>query len=182
MRTRRATTKTVLPDGPNPEGLCLCGCGEETTVAEYVYVGDTVYHDAHRLYVRGHHRVGATTPNAVRGEAHPRWKGGRTIDGNGYVAIFVDLDHPFFAMAQKTGASYRIPEHRLVMARYLNRPLASHEQVHHIDGDRENNTIENLQLRITPHGAGQAYVCLDCGSDRIAPTQLAEGGDATTCL
>ena len=36
--------------------------------------------------------------------------------------------------------------HRLVMMRYLGRKLLSNEWVHHIDGNRKNNTIENLQV------------------------------------
>lgn len=34
--------------------------------------------------------------------------------------------------------------HRLVMEKYLNRPLKPHEVVHHMDGDKSNNHIQNL--------------------------------------
>lgn len=37
-------------------------------------------------------------------------------------------------------------EHRVVAERMLGRPLARNEIVHHIDGNKHNNTPENLQV------------------------------------
>ena len=39
-----------------------------------------------------------------------------------------------------------IPEHRYIMEQHLGRKLERNELVHHIDGDRLNNTIENLEV------------------------------------
>jgi hypothetical protein len=158
---------------PNPSGLCQCGCGARTKRARCTNAATGSVQGEHQRYVRGHTMRGRT---GKRGPDNPRWNGGKVISSDGYVMVTIKSDHPFYAMAHKTGnrAGNRVLEHRLVMAEYLNRPLARHEEVHPINGDRADNRLENLQLRIRPHGPGQAYVCLDCGSDRVAPTELAE--------
>ena len=72
------------------------------------------------------------------GAGHPGWKGGRAIDKDGYVSLWMP-DHPF---ARKTG---RILEHRVVMELHLRRYLHPREVVHHRNGKRSDNRIENLE-------------------------------------
>lgn len=99
------------------------------------------------------------------------WRGGRVTATGGYIAVTADPDDPIAsAMANVTGYAL---EHRLVLAKSLGRPLTRHETVHHINGDRRDNRLENLQLRKGNHGAGVRFACLDCGSHNVAAAPLA---------
>lgn len=103
------------------------------------------------------------------GSRHGQWKGGSTMNNTGYRMVRV---HPGDPMACMRIAAGYVLEHRLVMARHLGRPLSALETVHHINGDRVDNRIENLQLRIGKHGNGVAVQCCDCGSKNVRPVPL----------
>jgi len=72
----------------------------------------------------------------------------RHYDGNGY-AIISRKGHP---NARK---DHRIKEHIWVMSEHLGRPIRKGETIHHINGIRDDNRIENLELWSTKHCAGQ---------------------------
>lgn len=117
---------------------------KKTEVKECALEGCTRKAPAHKWCDMHQHRVdkfGEPGPverlTAKPGEA-------RRIDSNGYVVV---SDYK----GRKGGAL----EHRVVMMEHLGRELSRQEQVHHINGDRQDNRLENLELWSTSQPAGQ---------------------------
>ena len=72
------------------------------------------------------------------GSKHPGWKGG-VVNCNGYYLVLTP-NHPF---AKKDGY---VKRSRLTMEKHIGRYLTSKEVVHHINGDKGDDKIENLYL------------------------------------
>lgn len=69
----------------------------------------------------------------IRGPMHPNWITGKIIDKNGYVKVNV-------------GGGKRVFEHKLIMEQHLLRKLIRKEEIHHTNGNKQDNRIENLEL------------------------------------
>lgn len=70
---------------------------------------------------------------------------GRKLDSRGYIIL----------RCSRGGTPKQIPEHRWVMQKHLGRELIPEEEVHHINGVRDDNRPENLELWSTSQPKGQ---------------------------
>lgn len=87
----------------------------------------------------------------------------------GYVLEFLP-NHPSARESDRW-----VMQHRRVMSDHLGRPMAKHENVHHINGIRDDNRIENLELWVVRQPAGQRVEDLVEWANWIIDTY---GGDA----
>lgn len=81
------------------------------------------------------------------GTANSNWKGGRTRHKAGYVMVRAP-GHP------RAGRSPYVFEHILVAEELLGRHLVDGESIHHVNGVRDDNRPENLELWTRPQPSG----------------------------
>lgn len=91
-------------------------------------------------------------------ESNPAWRGGIT-KRHGYTHIYAP-DHP------NRNKAY-VPEHHLVMEKHIGRYLNKGETVHHKNGIRSDNRIENLELWGSNHPPGQRILDLILWAESI---------------
>jgi hypothetical protein len=99
----------------------------------------SIAHKGRTLTKEHRDKVIKTLRYGQKGETNPNWKGGRTLNTEGYIWI-KNLEHPY-----KNALGY-VAEHRLVMEDKLGRYLLPSEVIHHLNGNRTDNRIENLRL------------------------------------
>lgn len=130
---------------------CLCDCGSFKTVSGHNLSKGSVTSCGCKLFRSG--------------EKHPSWKGGKS-KRQGYVIVYNPV----------TGESHS--EHRLVMERVLGRKLRNSENVHHINGIRDDNRPENLELWVKTQPCGARVLDIVAHAEDVlkmyAPEKLAK--------
>ena len=138
---------------------CVCGCGE--LIPAITKNGNPA------RFKHGHNANGINNyfhKNIFDANKHWNWKGGKYLD-NGYTVIYKP-DHPF---KNKDGC---VREHRLVMEKHIGRYLTRDEHVHHINGIKTDNRVENLMVltnsehRKLHKGDYSNRHCIRCNSDK----------------
>lgn len=142
QRFGRLLVKERIPNTKDGKArwLCICDCGKEV--------------EAQAQHLRNGHTksCGCLQREITRAK---RYKGGRIILKNGYVRVLAP-NHPKSRNGQ-------VDEHRLVMEESLGRYLSPRELVHHKNGIRSDNRIENLELWTGGHPPGQRAEDIDRG-------------------
>lgn len=136
MRTCRACNNSFQPssrhrDCPSCRQTanrkpCPCGCGKQTVK------GRNCRKSADKARTGVSRKIGSTR-----------------LSSNGYTLVVIP-----FEFRERKGDPYMF-EHRWVMQQYLGRPLVKGENVHHKNGVKTDNRIENLELWSSSQPTGQ---------------------------
>ena len=102
----------------------------------------------HKRRLLKHGSVGPPGPSRRRNGGWGTPQRGSFINDHGYRMVHV----PDSPMSNPRGY---VPEHRTAVSRHLGRELYENENVHHINGVRTDNRLENLELWVSSQPSGQ---------------------------
>ena len=114
--------------------VCVCECGKEKVLLTYDLISGKV--KSCGCYSSD------VTRKRMTGNSNPFWKGGTKKTRRGYIVI----NH---------GINRGKLEHRHIYETHHNVKLKPHQNVHHINGDKTDNRIENLELWDSAQPYGQ---------------------------
>lgn len=145
--------KILYKSEPFKLGFCACDCGTEIEIRQKST-------RSFKRFAYNHHS---------RGKLSYRYKGGRTMRGYNMIRM---PDHPF-----ATDHGLYVLEHRLIMEKHLGRYLTKDEDVHHINGNKKDNRIENL--RLISHGDHKLHHLIENRKNNISKRLCSECGGKT---
>ena len=103
-------------EGPNPSGLCQCGCGQRTPISQYNDPRSGTVRGCHVRYIKGHGRRD-NRPFYIVDPETGCWNWNLSMRGNGYGRICVNLKI--------------VPAHRYMYER-LKGPIPDGLQIDHL--------------------------------------------------
>lgn len=124
-------------------------CGKENRMKRYEGTGRTVYYRQQKFC---NIDCKATWQKEHAKKRFDEQGYRKHIKRGGYVWISIP------ALASRTGKKREMLEHRYVMEQHLGRELFPDETVHHKNGNRSENSIDNLELFSSRHGPGQRVI------------------------
>jgi hypothetical protein len=126
---------------PNPSGLCMCGCGAQTVIAEETRIKSGIVRGCPMRYLKGHR------PFKAR-EQHHSWKGGRLLN-RGHVLLYLPDD-------PRANSRGYVPERRIVWEKATGLTQKPNDYIHHLNGDKTDNRPENL-IALSKHQQLKAH-------------------------
>lgn len=79
-----------------------------------------------------------------KGLGNTNWRGGKKVNSNGYVKIHESLVKNVFKKFIDIDEDGYVYEHRLKMVKDKGRAIRDGYEIHHLNGDKTDNRIENL--------------------------------------
>lgn len=127
------------------QGLCKNGCNKPIHCR-------SVCVSCYRKIHYQEHEKNRRYPNGISKERECAI-GTKRVTNEGYIDIKIPSDHSSLSRDW-------MKEHRYVMEIFLGRKLLPEENIHHINGDKTDNRLENLELWITKQPKGQRPIDL----------------------
>ena len=143
-------------NGKKSAWLCRCDCGKEKVLQGTAVKSGSVKSCGCLLHI------------VKRGKESPLYKRGYSVNPDGYKIT---------RGKNRDGRWTSRPQHAVVMENHIGRKLHTHETVHHKNGIKHDNRIDNLELWSGKHPRGQRVedmiaFCVEYLSE-YAPGQLA---------